>query len=126
MAVINEVLKEMGEQIEDLISVAVVGMDGLVIADYKPEGKESDEYVVEYTSATLTTSMKGLYTVINGLELGKMVDNLLSTEKAHFITKPLGDASVFLAVVAKRGVNLGAIRYYTKIYAQKLWDALPH
>ena len=47
MAVINEVLKEMGEQIEDLISVAVVGMDGLVIADYKPEGKESDEYVVE-------------------------------------------------------------------------------
>ena len=122
---IEKLLQEMAEHIHDVITVSLVGQDGLIIAEYV--NKETVGTMdTEFTAATITTVMLKITDVVSGVNLGKMVDNLLSTEDGHFLTKYIGDGSAFLSIVAKRGANLGAMRYVSKVYGQKLWELLPH
>ena len=122
---IEKLLQEMADHIHDVITISLVGQDGLIIAEYINK-EHISSMNTEFTAATVTTVMLKLTDVVSGVNLGKMVDNLLSTEDAHFLTKYIGDGSAFLCIVAKRGANLGAMRYVSKVYAQKLWDFLPH
>ncbi len=122
---IQELLKEMAEHIHGVVSVALVGQDGLIIAEYVNQD-EVGSMDTEFTAATLTSAMLKLTDVVSGVKLGRMVDNLLSTEQGHFLTKYIGDGSAFLSIIAKRGANLGAMRYVSKVYGEKLWDLLPH
>lgn len=115
-------LEEMAEWLQEAFSICVVGEDGLVLACKTREGGEN----VELTSAVLTDVMRSIARITNEIKKGRLVDNLLSTVDAHFLTKQLDDeGKVFLAIGVPRGANLGAVRYVSKIYADKLKAALP-
>ncbi len=120
---IKNILEEMGKQVDGILTVSLVSSDGLIISEYTPNPENMDS---ELAAANLSTVMKRIIATVEDARLGKMVDNLLSTEQGHFLTKLIGDGSVFLLIAAKRGTNLGAIRYISKVYSTKLWEALPH
>ncbi|KQC14709.1 MAG: hypothetical protein APR63_13585 [Desulfuromonas sp. SDB] len=119
---IQKLLEEIAQSLDHVISISLVGMDGLVIAEYTSEEVES----TDYSSAQMTTVMTRLVDVFDQVKMGKMVDNLLSTEAGHFLTRFIGDGTVFLSIVCTRGTNLGAMRYASKIYDKKISELLPH
>ena len=119
---INEMLEEMVKLLNEVVSISVVGMDGLVIAEYTADDSAS----TDYSSAKMTSAIVDLIQLVEEINMGKMVDNLLSTESGHFLTKQIGDGSIFLSIVCKRGANLGAMRYVSKVYNERIWNLLPH
>lgn len=119
---IERYLGEMSEWIQEAFSICIVGEDGLILACNAKEGAEA----AEYTSAVLTDIMRSISKIVGEIRKGNLVDNLLSTVDAHFLTKPLDeDGKIFLAIGVPRGANLGAVRYVSKVYAEKLKAALP-
>jgi len=122
MQAVQKYLEEMSEWLQEAFSVCVVGEDGLILASVTRDGGEN----VEFTSAVLTDIMRSIIRIVNEIKQGDLVDNLLSTAEAHFLTKPLSDdGKTFLAIGVPRGSNLGAVRYVSKVYADKLREALP-
>ncbi len=119
---VQKYIEEIAEWIQEAFSICVVGEDGLLLASKTREAESN----VEFTSAMLTEVMRSTVRVVNEIKKGKLVDNLISTVDAHFITKPLDEnGTIFLAIGVPRGANLGAVRYVSKVYAAKLKDALP-
>lgn len=122
MRELQKYLEEIAEWLGEAFSVCVVGDDGLVLACKTREGGEN----VELTSAVLTDVMRSISRIVDEVKRGRLVDNLLSTVDAHFLTKQLDDeGKAFLAIGVPRGSNLGAVRYVSKVYADKLKAALP-
>ncbi|TET21280.1 MAG: hypothetical protein E3J71_10240 [Candidatus Stahlbacteria bacterium] len=122
MQELEKYLEEIAEWLQEAFSICVVGEEGLVLACKTREGGEN----AELTSAVLTDVMRSISRIVNEVRKGRLVDNLLSTADAHFLTKQLDDEGrVFLAIGVPRGANLGAVRYVSKVYANKLKAALP-
>ncbi len=122
MQELEKYLEEIAEWLQEAFSICVVGEEGLVLACKTREGGEN----AELTSAVLTDVMRSISRIVNEVKKGRLVDNLLSTADAHFLTKQLDDEGrVFLAIGVPRGANLGAVRYVSKVYADKLKAALP-
>ncbi|TKJ36889.1 hypothetical protein CEE36_11285 [candidate division TA06 bacterium B3_TA06] len=122
MQELEKYLEEIAEWLQEAFSICVVGEEGLVLACKTREGGEN----AELTSAVLTDVMRSISRIVNEVRKGRLVDNLLSTADAHFLTKQLDDEGrVFLAIGVPRGANLGAVRYVSKVYADKLKAALP-
>jgi predicted regulator of Ras-like GTPase activity (Roadblock/LC7/MglB family) len=122
MRELEKYLSEMAEWLQEAFSICIVGEDGLMLASTTREGGEN----VEFTSAALTDVMRSIARITEEIKQGNLVDNLLSTVEAHFLTKPLDDeGKIFLAIGVPRGANLGAVRYVSKVYAEKLKAALP-
>lgn len=122
MQELQKYLEEIAEWLQEAFSICVVGEEGLVLACKTREGGEN----AELTSAVLTDVMRSISRIVNEVRKGRLVDNLLSTADAHFLTKQLDDEGrVFLAIGVPRGANLGAVRYVSKVYADKLKAALP-
>jgi len=119
---VQKYIDEIAEWLKEAFSVCVVGEDGLVLACKSREGTEN----TEFTSAVLTDVMRNIAKIVHDMKKGKLVDNLLSMVDAHFLTKPLDEeGKIFLAIGVPRGSNLGAVRYVSKVYAEKLRAALP-
>lgn len=122
MQELEKYLEEIAEWLQEAFSICVVGEDGLMLASKTRPGGEN----AELTSAVLTDVMRSISRIVNEVKKGRLVDNLLSTADAHFLTKQLDDEGrVFLAIGVPRGANLGAVRYVSKVYADKLKAALP-
>lgn len=119
---VQKYLEEMAEWLQDAFSICVVGEEGLMLACKLREGGEN----AEYTSAVLTEVMRNISRIVGEIKQGSLVDNLISTVDVHFLTKPLdSEGKIFLAVGVPRGANLGAVRYVSKVYVDKLREALP-
>jgi DNA-binding response OmpR family regulator/predicted regulator of Ras-like GTPase activity (Roadblock/LC7/MglB family) len=122
MANLQDVLKDMANDIPGFVSSDVVGMDGLSIA-----GHASDpDFDSEAASAQFALVMKLVQKTTGQLDAGEVQDNLVTTEGAYILTRFLGDGSYYLGVaVSKDEGSLGNMRLITRTYADKLWDAIP-
>lgn len=113
---------EIAQWLEEAFLVCVVGEDGLVLSSKVRAGEDNAEFI----SAVLTEIMRNISKIVAEIKKGKLVDNLLSTVQVHFLTKQLDEeGKVFLAIGVPRGANLGAVRYVSKVYAEKLKNSLP-
>ncbi|NLI97353.1 hypothetical protein GX441_01690 [bacterium] len=122
MREVNKYLEEMAEWLQEAFSVCIVGEDGLILASKTRDGGEN----ADFTSAVLTEVMRNISKIVREIRKGNLVDNLLSTSDAHFLTKPIdNEGKVFLAIGVPRGANLGAVRYVSKVYSDKLRSSLP-
>jgi predicted regulator of Ras-like GTPase activity (Roadblock/LC7/MglB family) len=119
---IQELLTEMGEEVQGFMAAAVVGMDGLGIADHVLDASLDMESV----TAQLTLLIKLVQTSIGKLDAGEIEDNLLTTGSAYLMTRFLGDTGYFVGIMADRNdANLGNMRLYSRIYAERLAEAMP-
>ena len=116
---IQQVRSELGA---DFISTDVVGMDGLSIAG----GSMDPNFNAADASARFAMVMKLAERVSAKVGMGKVDDNLVSTDKAYIMTRFLGDSSYYWGLAVSRNATLGSVRLIMNEYAPQIWDAIPH
>jgi predicted regulator of Ras-like GTPase activity (Roadblock/LC7/MglB family) len=105
----------------DLISTEVVGMDGIAIAG----GSIDPNYNSTDAAARLSTVLKLADKASNKIGMGKVDDNLTTTDKAYIIARYIGDRSYFWGVAVTRNATLGSVRMLMNEYADQVWDMIP-
>lgn len=121
MANLNDLLKEMAGEIPGLLTVSVVGMDGLGIANYST----SNEIDIESTNAQFAMVMKLVQKSTDQLN-DIMEDGLLTVEDTYVMMGFLGDSSFFLGITADASnATLGNVRLITRQYSDAIWEAIP-
>jgi predicted regulator of Ras-like GTPase activity (Roadblock/LC7/MglB family) len=116
---IQQVRAELGA---DFISTDVVGMDGLSIAG----GSMDPNFNATDASARFAMVMKLAERVSAKVGMGKVDDNLVSTDKAYIISRFLGDNTYYWGLAVTRNATLGSVRLIMNEYAPQIWDAIPH
>ncbi len=122
MANLQDILKDLANDIPGFISADVVGMDGLSIAGYA----SSPDFDAEAASAQFALVMKLVSKTAEQLGSGEVQDNLVTTEDAYVLARFLGDGSYYLGVAVSKDMgSLGNVRLMTRNYADDIWDAIP-
>ena len=117
----QEVLADLSGEATGLFASAVVGMDGLPVAEFAKKSVD-----VESFSAQMTLLIKLVDTTTKKVNAGKVEDYLLTTDKAYLLIRFLGDSDYYLGIGAVREAsNLGKLRLYSRIYAERLSAVLP-
>ncbi len=118
---LNDILNEMGSHIHELMAVAVVGRDGLSVAEYNPSGMD-----LEGVYARFAMVLIGAEESVNELAaLGQFEDNLvlIQSEKAKVLIKLLG-LRFFLSIAVNRTCSMNTVLTVVKKYYQQLLKAL--
>ena len=119
---LQEILRELGTEISGFISASIVGMDGLGIATYSVEKVNE-----EVTTAQIAVMFKAAALTIEELSGEKVVDSLLTTDKAYLMIRYLNDRDYFLSISCNRNQsNLGLVRLVSRTYIGRLSNAMPH
>lgn len=118
---LKDVLTELGEQVTGFVATAVVGMDGLGIANYSANPMD-----VEAINAQMTLLIKLVDTTTEKLDAGKVDHGLLTTEQAYLLWRHLADEDYYLGIAANRSeANLGNMLLISRIYADRVGKAMP-
>jgi len=117
-AVIQQFRMEFGA---DLISTEVVGMDGISIAG----GSDDPAYDSTEAAARFSTVMKLAAKASNRVGMGRVEDNLTTTDKTYIIARFIGDGSYYWGVTVTRFATLGSVRMVMNEYAARVWEAIP-
>lgn len=120
---LDNVLKELSDQIQGFMSAGVIGMDGISITSLA-RGKKTDTDTV---SAQMTLLIKLVDSTTTKLNAGAVEDNLLTTENAYLLVRFLKDRNFFLGIAADRKTaQLGNMRLVSRLFAERLSKAMPH
>lgn len=117
-AVIQQFRLEFGA---DLISTEVVGMDGISIAG----GSDDPAYDSTEAAARFSTVMKLAVKASSRVGMGRVEDNLTTTDKTYIIARFIGDGSYYWGVTVTRFATLGSVRMVMNEYAARVWEAIP-
>ena len=121
MANLNNLLKEMADEIPGLVSAGVIGMDGLTLAEHSPHDFDAD-----VASAQFSLVMKLVQKSCSQLGGDQVEDNLITTNNVYILTRFLGDGSYFMGIAAdKNTASLGNVRLIARQYSDALWKAIP-
>ncbi len=119
---LDDVLKEMGGEITGYVASAIVGMDGINVAQHA-RGKVDPDTI----SAQMTMLLKLVDTSITKLGAGVLEDNLTTTANALLLMRFLPDKQYYLGLaVDRKAGNLGNMRLISKMYIDKIAKAMPH
>ncbi len=122
MAKLDDILKEMGGEVTGYVASAVVGMDGINIAQHA-RAKVDPEAI----SAQMTMLIKLVDTAVTKLGAGVVEDNLTTFAGAYITMRFLPDKQYYLGLaVDRKSGNLGNMRLIGKMYAERIAKAMPH
>ena len=122
MAKLDQLIQQIRSEFgADFISTDVVGMDGISIAG----GSIDPNFNATDASARFSLVVKLAAKVSSKVGMGKVDDNLITTDTAYIITRFIGDSSYYWGVAVTRNATLGAVRMIMNEYADQLWDAIP-
>lgn len=114
-------LEEMANEIPGFVAAAVVGMDGLAIAEHAAKG-----FDIETAAAQFALVMKMVQKSAAQIGSDEVEDNLVTSKDRYILTRSLGDGSYFLATAVDReAASLGNVRLVTRMFGEGLWDAVP-
>jgi len=105
----------------DFISTDIVGMDGISIAG----GSIDQNFNSNDAAARFAMVMKLAARVGDKVGMGKVDDNLVTTDKAYLISRFIGNGSYYWGLAVTRNATLGSVRMMMNEYADQLWDAIP-
>ncbi|MGD0750093.1 MAG: hypothetical protein ABSA23_01660 [Anaerolineales bacterium] len=121
---LDQLILKFGSELgADFISTDVVGMeDGLSIS-----GSSIDpNFNTLDASARFSKVMELAARVCSKVGMGKVEDNLTTSEKAYIIARFIGDGSYYWVVAVTRNATLGSVRMLMNEYAVQLASILPH
>ena len=118
---IKELLSELAGELDGILGLGVIDMDGVAIVTYVPLGSTMN---VELTAAQLAMVMRLSKSTADKLRLGEFDENLLTTPSRYILTRPLGP-DCYLAVILSRDAIIGMVRLVAQDYASRLYQALP-
>ena len=111
----------MSGEVPGYIASAVVGMDGLSIAQHT-----SAKVDPEAISAQMTLLFKLVDTSVTKLGAGVMEDDLLTTESAYLLMRYLPDKKHFIGMaVDRKSGNLGNMRLISRMFADRIDKSMP-
>lgn len=117
----RETLMELEQQVPGFIAAAVIGMDGLGLAEHA-----SRRVDMELIDAQLTLLFKLVDTTVNKLKAGALEDYLLTTNDAYVLLRFLEDKRYYLGLIAdRRSANLGNMRLNSRVFAGRLDKLMP-
>jgi len=106
----------------EFISTEVVGLDGISIC-----GSSQDlNFNTNDAAARFAEVMKLALKISKKLEIGKLDENLVTSDKGYIISRFLGDGSYYWMVAMTSNATLGTIRMLMNEYSGQIWDAIPH
>jgi predicted regulator of Ras-like GTPase activity (Roadblock/LC7/MglB family) len=117
-ALLMDVRSDFGE---DFVAADIVGPDGMSIAGVNTDA----EYGAELVAASTAMIMKTATKVSSQLNLGKVTENLLTTNGLIAASRTLGDGSFYWLVVARSEATLGMLRAVMDQYEMRIWAAIP-
>lgn len=119
---LDDILKELSGEISGYISSAVVGMDGLNLADHSKSAKSNPETI----GAQMALLVRLVDTSTGKMGAGTVEDNLLTTDNAHILLRFLPGKNYFLGVtIDRKAGNLGNLRLMSKLYTDRIAKAMP-
>lgn len=117
----RDILMELGDQVSGFISAAVVGMDGLGIAQHTVV-----DVNVEAINAQITLLAKLVDTSVTKLGAGVLEDYLLTTDEAYLLVRFLEDGEYYLGIAVDRDeANLGGLRLNSRVFTRRIDQAMP-
>lgn len=109
------ILKEMSDEMDGILALGVVGMDGITVAFNNRARIDTDAY-----AAKLAVLIKLAKKSINGLnEIGSFEENVVQTKKAWVLTRLL-NKQYYLAIIVSREGTLGNVQLVVKKYLDEL------
>jgi len=105
----------------DFISTDVVGMDGLSIGG----GSLNPNFDAADISARFAEVMKLAVKISTKIDIGKVDDNLVTTDTTYIISRFLGDGQYYWVVVVSANATLGTVRMLMNEFAPQITDAIP-
>lgn len=119
---LDNVLKELGDQVNGFVATAVVGMDGIGLSQFS----KSKKVDVESVNAQMTLLVKLVQTSVDKLGAGIIEDILLTTEDAYLLARFLKDRGFYLCIVADRkSGQVGNMRLISKLFAERITKVMP-
>ncbi|MCX7839110.1 MAG: DUF4388 domain-containing protein [Anaerolineae bacterium] len=119
---LDNVLKELGDQVNGFIATAVVGMDGIGLSHFT----KSKKVDVENINAQMTLLVKLIETSVDKLGAGVIEDILLTTEDAYVLARYLKDRGFYLSIVADRKTaQIGNMRLISKLFVERVAKVMP-
>ena len=106
----------------DFISTDVVGMDGISIAG----GSINPNFDAAEISARFAEVMKLTVKISTKINIGKVDDNLVTTDTTYILSRFLGDGEYYWVVVVSTNATLGTVRMLMSEFASQVNDAIPH
>jgi predicted regulator of Ras-like GTPase activity (Roadblock/LC7/MglB family) len=105
----------------DFISTDVVGMDGISIGG----GSLNPNFDSADISARFAEVMKLAVKISTKIDIGKVDDNLVTTDTTYILSRFLGDGQYYWVVVVSSNATLGTVRMLMNEYAPKINEAIP-
>ncbi len=118
---LDEILKEMSNEVNGYVASIVAGMDGLNIAQHTNVRVDPDTI-----SAQLTLLLKLVDTSAGKLNAGMLEDELITTGQNYILMRFMPGKQYFLGVaVDRKSSSLGNLRLMSRIYTERLSKAMP-
>lgn len=116
--VIYQFRNELGS---DFISTDVVGMDGISIGG----GSLNPNFDAADISARFAEVMKLAVKISAKVYIGKVDENLVTTDTTYIISRFLGEGQYYWVVVVSSNATLGTVRMLMNEFAPQINDAVP-
>ncbi len=118
----EEVLKDLSQEIPGLITAAIVGMDGLGVAHFTNSDGDPDA-----VNAQATILLKLVSSTLEKVIHEKVEDLLLTSDLTYLMLKQLDDPNYFLGILCYRSqANLGNMRLMSNTMVNRLSSVMPH
>lgn len=119
MQELDQILAQLLESVDGALSVAVGGMDGLLIEQYPPERRDLSVVAAEKTN--ILVNIRSAYgQTLSGGELREVI---VTTEKLVGYTRLLGDG-LFCLIIMNASGNIGKARLYSDQAVQRITEVL--
>ncbi len=119
MSGLKQMVKDIADEMDGVIAIGVVGMDGITVAAHNPTGADMD-----VVSAKFAMVIKLVERSVKDLSnLGNFEENLVQTANAWILTRFL-DKNYYLACIVSRDGTLGNVRLVAKKYLEQLQRAI--
>ena len=116
---LKEILKEMADEMDGVLSIQVTGMDGITVAAHNPTGVDVDAF-----SAKFTMVMKLINKSVEGVgNLGDFEENLVQSQNTWILTKFVSE-KFYIGIVVSRDGTMGLVRLVVCKYQERLRNAL--
>ena len=106
----------------DFISTDVVRKDGISVAGGSIDRGFNSTNACAHFALVIELANR----VSKKVRLGKVEDNLITTDKMYIISRMIGDGSYSWYMAISRNATLGNVRIMMKEYAPQLWEMIPH
>ncbi|MBN1657827.1 MAG: DUF4388 domain-containing protein [Anaerolineae bacterium] len=118
---LNDILQELQSQVPGFVATALIGTDGLGIAQLTSPGVD-----VDAINAQMTLLIKLVDTTIDKLKAGTMDHGILTTERAYLVWRWLPGKEYYLGLAGARNTaNLGNLLLMSRLYAERVAKAMP-